>query len=70
MTRRTAAKTAALTALSYSRVLGANERIGLGVIGTGQRGTYVMSLFQKNEEVEVRAICHVQTSWMHTLEPR
>ena len=35
MTRRTAAKGAAMTALSYSRVLGANDRIGLGVIGTG-----------------------------------
>jgi predicted dehydrogenase len=59
ITRRTAAKAAAMTALSYSRVLGANDRIGLGVIGTGERGTYVMSLFQKNADVEVRALCDV-----------
>jgi len=59
MTRREAAKAAGLTALSYSRVLGANERIGLGVIGTGERGTYVMTLFQKNEDLEVRALCDV-----------
>jgi predicted dehydrogenase len=59
MTRRDAAKASALTALSYSRVLGANDRIGLGVIGTGGRGTYVMGLFQKNTDVEVRALCDV-----------
>lgn len=59
ITRREAAKGAALTALSYSRVMGANDRIGLGVIGTGNRGTYVMSLFQKNPDLEVRALCDV-----------
>ena len=58
-TRREAAKAAVFTALSYSRVLGANDRIGLGVIGTGERGTYVMTLFQKNPEVDVRALCDV-----------
>jgi predicted dehydrogenase len=59
MDRRNAVKAAGLTALSYSRVLGANERIGLGVIGTGHRGTYDMTLFQKNPDVEVRALCDV-----------
>src|ERR1044072_4584375 len=57
ITRREAARTAAVTALSYSRILGANDRIGLGVIGTGGRGTYVKSLFQKNADVEGRALC-------------
>ena len=59
ITRREAARSAALTALSYSRILGANDRIGLGVIGTGGRGTYVMGLFHKNADVEVRALCDV-----------
>lgn len=59
LSRRDVARATALTALSYSRVLGANDRIGLGVIGTGSRGTYVMTLFQKNAEVEVRALCDV-----------
>jgi predicted dehydrogenase len=48
-----------MTALSYSRVLGANDRIGLGVVGTGGRGTYVMTLFQQNADVEVRALCDI-----------
>ena len=59
ITRRQAASSVALTALSYSRVAGANDRIGLGVIGTGGRGTYVMTAFQKNDDVEVRALCDV-----------
>src|ERR1017187_7923577 len=59
ITRRDAARSAALTALSYSRILGANDRIGLGVIGTGGRGTYVKGLFQKNSDVEVRALYDV-----------
>ena len=59
MTRREASRSAALTALSYSRILGANDRIGLGVIGTGGRGTYVKGLFQKNSDVAVRALCDV-----------
>jgi predicted dehydrogenase len=59
VTRREAAKAAAISALSYSRILGANDRIGLGVIGTGSRGTYVMTVFQKNDDLEVRALCDV-----------
>lgn len=59
ITRRDAARVATVTALSYSRVLGANDRIGLGLIGSGSRGTYVMGLFAKNSDVEVRALCDV-----------
>lgn len=59
MTRRDAARATAMTALSYSRVLGANDKIGLGVIGTGGRGKYVMSRFQIQSDVEVRAVCDV-----------
>lgn len=59
LTRREGIKAAALTALSYSRVLGANDRIQLGLIGCGERGLYVASLFQKTGEVDVRAVCDV-----------
>src|SRR3989442_440790 len=47
------------TAGSWSKVLGANERIRLGVIGPGVRGQSVMGQFQKNPEVEVVALCDV-----------
>ena len=49
----------AVTAASYSRVLGANDRINLGVIGPGDRGRFDMSQFQKDKNVEVAALCDV-----------
>lgn len=49
----------AFSAGSYSRVLGANERIRLGVIGCGNRGTYLMQVFRKFPEVEIVALCDV-----------
>ncbi|MGA2589611.1 MAG: Gfo/Idh/MocA family oxidoreductase [Bryobacteraceae bacterium] len=59
ITRREGIQAAALTALSYARVLGANDRIKLGLIGAGERGLYVASIFQKTEAVEVQAVCDV-----------
>lgn len=59
MTRRDAARATAVSALSYSRIMGANDRLGLGVIGTGGRGVYVMTKFQAQPEIEVRALCDV-----------
>jgi predicted dehydrogenase len=49
----------AFTALSYSRVLGANDKIQLGVIGCGERGRHDMSQFQENPKVEVTAVCDI-----------
>ena len=40
-------------------LLQAQDRTILGVIGSGGRGTYVMSVFQKNAAVQVGAICDV-----------
>lgn len=49
-----------LTAKSYARVLGANERIQMGVIGSGGRGRSVMRSFNKHAgEVEFIHICDV-----------
>jgi predicted dehydrogenase len=60
LTRRSLiASAGAFTAASYSRVLGANDRIHLGLIGAGGRGTSVMGTFQKNEAVRVTAVCDV-----------
>jgi predicted dehydrogenase len=54
----TAAATAA-TALSYSRILGANERVRLGLIGCGSRGVGNMNNFLKIGTVDVPALCDV-----------
>ncbi len=50
---------ASMTAASYSRILGANDRLGLGLIGSGERGRHDMGLFQSAGGVEVRAVCDV-----------
>jgi len=50
---------AALTAASYSRVLGANDRIRYGVIGVGDRGQHDMGLFMTHSNLDVVAICDV-----------
>ena len=59
LTRREGMQAAALTALSYARVLGANERMQLGLIGAGERGRYVTSIFQKTDQIDLRAVCDV-----------
>jgi predicted dehydrogenase len=48
----------AATALSYSRVLGANDRIQMGLIGCGDRGRYDMGNFQK-ANCDVIAVCDI-----------
>lgn len=49
---------AAFTASSYQRILGANDRVRLGLIGAGSRGTGVMQNFLK-AGVELVAVCDV-----------
>jgi predicted dehydrogenase len=49
----------ALGAASYSRILGANNRVRMGIIGCGERGRYVMGVFQKNPGVEFVAACDI-----------
>ncbi len=46
-------------AASYSRILGANDRIQLALVGCGNRGLYMMQTFQKFPEVHVTAVCDV-----------
>jgi predicted dehydrogenase len=59
ISRRDMLKAAAVSAISYSRVMGANERVGLGLIGAGGRGRAVMGDFLRNSGVELRAVCDV-----------
>jgi len=50
-----------LTAASYSRILGANDRIRMAVIGAGSRGRSVMGIFNKvgAEQVDFIQVCDV-----------
>jgi predicted dehydrogenase len=51
-------------ASSRNKVLGANDKIRLGVIGPGGRGRGVMSHFQKFPEVEIVALCEIYDEHM------
>ena len=48
---------ATLAAAGWKKVLGANDRVRLGVIGTGNRGSDVMRWFLKQSDVEVTSLC-------------
>ncbi len=54
-----ATATAGMTARSYAQVLGANNRVGLGVIGLGRRGTIVSAAFLQDDRVSIRAVSDV-----------
>src|SRR4029077_10197603 len=46
-------------ALSASRVMGANDRINVGLIGIGGRGTAHLNSYTKISECQVAALCDV-----------
>lgn len=46
----------ALTARSYGQILGANDRVGLGIIGVGRRGRIVGAAFLADKRTRLTAI--------------
>ena len=51
---------AAATAASFNRILGANDRIHVGIIGAGGRGTFDMSEVAKSDlNAEIAGVCDV-----------
>ena len=57
--RRRFLGSAIATAASYGRILGANERIRVGGIGTGGRGTYLLGVLKDLESSDIVAVCDV-----------
>ena len=53
------ASVAAFGGLAPARVLGANDKIRVGAIGTGERCQYLMTLFKAVPTVEIVAVCDV-----------
>ena len=54
------AATVASTAISYQRILGANDRISLGQIGIGHRGRGlqgIVATLKDQHNVEMTAVC-------------
>jgi predicted dehydrogenase len=56
-TRRKFLGTAALTAASYQRILGANDRIGVGFVGFGLIGKQHVADFKKFDDVDIVGMC-------------
>jgi len=48
---------AAFTALSRGRVLGANDRIRIAGLGTGGRGTFLLTTASKQENTQIVVLC-------------
>lgn len=53
------AASAVVTAASYNRILGANDRPRIGLIGAGPRGTYLTRELRKALDVDIPAVCDV-----------
>ncbi|HPT28194.1 MAG TPA: Gfo/Idh/MocA family oxidoreductase [Bryobacteraceae bacterium] len=64
ISRRDLASGAGLTALSYSRILGANDRVRMGYIGLGNRGAQVHDAFLEFGDAETVAICDLRQDYL------
>ena len=61
---------ATFSAASYMRVLGANDRVTLGVIGVGERGRHVMGRFLATGKVDVGAVCDIYANQIDLAKQR
>jgi predicted dehydrogenase len=67
ITRRDFTKTAtaaSVSALSYSRILGANDRVRVGFIAVGNRGDQVLDAFLAHQDAEITSICDIYQPYM------
>jgi predicted dehydrogenase len=60
----------ALDARAYSAIPGANNRVGLGVIGTGRRATSVCEAFAQDPRVEFRALADIYDKQIGAFQDR
>jgi predicted dehydrogenase len=59
-----------MTALSYSQVMGANERVRMGYIGLGNRGDQVHDGFLEYGDAQTVAICDLKTDYLDLAEKK
>jgi predicted dehydrogenase len=65
LSRRDFARSAGLaTALSYSRIRGANDRVRMGYIGVGNRGDQVHDAFLEHGDQQTVALCDLREDYM------
>ena len=54
----------AVSAASYKRIIGANDKIRTGFIGIGNRGSQLLNLFMDQPDLEVAALCDVYEPYL------
>ncbi len=54
-----------MSALSYARVYGANERVRLGVIGVGARGDRLLDEFLRLPDAQIAAVCDLREDYLN-----
>jgi len=64
ITRRGFTNAATVSAISYSRILGANDRVRMGFIGVGNRGDQVHDAFLEFGDSETVALCDLREDYM------
>jgi predicted dehydrogenase len=53
-----------ISARSYNRIMGANEKIRVGFIGVGNRGTQLLQIFMDQPDCEIAALCDVYEPYL------
>jgi len=53
-----------LSAMSYSRISGANELIRVGFIGVGNRGSQLLGTFMGMQDCEIAALCDIYEPYL------
>jgi len=53
-----------LNAAGYRRIKGANEKINIGFIGLGNRGSQLLELFMENPDARIAAFCDTYEPYM------
>jgi predicted dehydrogenase len=53
-----------LTAASYNRVIGSNDKVNMGFIGIGNRGSQLLGSFMKQQDVRVAGFCDIYEPYL------
>ena len=60
----------ALSAASANRVFGANEKLRMGFIGVGNRGSQLLDAFDKLDDIRVSALCDIYKPYLDRADKR
>jgi predicted dehydrogenase len=53
-----------MSALDYRRIIGANNKVRVGFIGIGNRGSQLLQLFMEQPDCEVAALCDIYEPYL------